>query len=179
MQKVILPSVMIIDVEDGQTEDATNATAVTPKKGKVAISKKEDNKKIEIDEEKLKKVVVPKVMIIDEGQTEDATSGIIAVEISGEENKKVKSLEKLKSYLRDILQMDRSNLKQLCKDKGVSMKGGPTLMHKYLFTLLQDNLYANGINTVTNDVYLSYGALLLTYLHYIYYPDHRNNFNDE
>ncbi len=140
MQKVILPSVVIIDVDDGQTENATNATAATPKKGKAAVSKNEDNKKIEIDEEKLKKVVEPSVVIIDEGQTEDATSGIIAVEISGEENMKVKSMEQLKSYLRDILQMDRSNLKQLCKDKGVLTKGGPTLTHKYVFALFQDAL---------------------------------------
>jgi hypothetical protein len=70
-----------------------NGTRRHQKKEKSTVSKKEDNKKIDMDDEKLKKVFLPSVVIIVEGLTEDTTSGISAEE---------KSMEQLHYYLRDI-----------------------------------------------------------------------------
>lgn len=105
----------------GKIKSTRKGNTVTPKRGKSAVSKKE----IEIDNANMLKVDVPLVIAIDKA--------------SGEDNKET-SMEQLKSYLSKILMMDRSDLKQLCKDKGVPIKGGPTMKHKYAFALFGDAL---------------------------------------
>ena len=63
------------------------------------------------------------------------------------ENEKIKeeenmvagtSMEQLKSCLKNIVEMDESALKALCKQKGILPKGRSTMKHKYAFLLLRD-----------------------------------------
>jgi hypothetical protein len=48
------------------------------------------------------------------------------------------SMEQLKSCLKNIVEMDESALKALCKQKGILPKGRSTMKHKYAFLLLRD-----------------------------------------
>ncbi len=50
------------------------------------------------------------------------------------------SFERLKNYLRSIIDMDESALETFCKEKGIVPKGRPSMKHKCAFLLFRDAL---------------------------------------